>query len=49
MVVVVIMCAVCGFCGHNGSLYVFTNCSLFAKLGSLSHHVCQFGLVHNTE
>ena len=37
------MCAVCGFCGHIGSLYVFTNCSLFAKVGSLSYHVCQFG------
>lgn len=36
------MCAVCGFCGHNGSLYVLTNCRLFAKPGSLNHHVCQF-------
>ena len=36
------MYAVC-FCGHNGSLYVFTICSLFAKFGSLSHHACQFG------
>jgi hypothetical protein len=35
------MCAVCGFCGHNGSWCVFTN--LFGKPGSLNHHVCQCG------
>jgi hypothetical protein len=34
------MCAACGFCG---SWYGFTNCSLFAKPGSLIQQVCQFG------